>query len=105
MAAHKRTKAQRDNHLALMFKMWVRGATQTQIAEKFGLTQQQVSFDLKEARLLSLPVNADELKKARADRMIELGLVKQEFWEEWDKRKLDKEVQISGENYKRQRSM
>lgn len=93
MPAHKRTKAQRDKQILEMFKMWVRGATQGEIAKHFGVHQTQVSHDLKELCDADILDRKEEVKRLRSERLMELSLVKQEFWQQWDKSKLDKEVQ------------
>src|SRR2546425_9240796 len=93
MPARKRTKLQRDEQLGLITKMAIRGVPQSQIAKKFGLTQQQVSHDLKEVRARLLPLQTDHVLQARAERMTELALIKQEYWEQWERSKMDKEVQ------------
>jgi predicted transcriptional regulator len=93
MAAIKRTKVQRDRQLVKMTKLWVLGHSQSDIAKKFGITQQQVSYDIKEIRNRLLPENIQEMKEARTDRMMELAMFKQEFLEEWERSKRDKEIQ------------
>jgi hypothetical protein len=94
MAAHKRTKMQREADLVIMTSMWIRGKTQKEIAEKFGLTQGQISHDLKEVHVRVAALNSEVMAKKRAQRLTELAEIKREAWESWEKSKADKEVQI-----------
>jgi predicted transcriptional regulator len=76
-----------------MTRMWVRGHSQREIAKKFGITQPQVCHDLKEIRERLLPEDTQQMKEARKDRLMELAMFKQEFLDEWERSKRDKETQ------------
>lgn len=78
MAAHKRTKGQRDRELVKMAKMWVPGIPQSEISRRFRITQAQVSHDLKDIHQRLLPIDIQETSEAKKDRLLDLAVFKLE---------------------------
>lgn len=85
MAAHKRTKDERERDLARLSEQYLRGVPQWKIAEMFGVSQQQVSRDLRELRrrwLQSSQANMDELI---ARELAKIDNLEAENWTAWER--------------------
>jgi hypothetical protein len=92
-SVRKRTFPQRDAQLVKIGEMHMQGASQLEIADKFGLSQPQVSRDLKEIYRRMAPTSASEKAKLRARWLAESALMKKKLWAAWNRSTEDKEVQ------------
>ena len=99
-SGRKRTKAQRDAHLEKIASMHFRGLRQKEIAEKFGLTQAQISHDLKEIYKRMPLVDRPKSDRYRKRNLGELAEIKRECWDAWARSKQNKEVQIQEKSTK-----
>jgi predicted transcriptional regulator len=94
-SVRKRTKAERARDMTEMLAQHLRGLSQAEIALRFGLTQPQVSRDLKQAQK-EMRETADVDTRARfQEKLVELRDVKKEYWTAWERSKSDREVQVS----------
>jgi len=99
-SGRKRTKAQRDADLEKIASMHFRGLRQKEIAEKFGLTQAQISHDLKEIYKRMPLVDRPKSDRYRKRNLGELAEIKRECWDAWARSKQNKEVQIQEKSTK-----
>lgn len=96
MTGPKRTPTQRENDLERISALYLKGKRQADIAEELGVTQQQVSYDLKTIHKRwreSTTINLDEAKHRELDR---IDLLEQTYWEAWE-RSLDERTKTRTE--------
>lgn len=96
MAAPKRTDAQREHDLELISALYLRGKRQVDIAAELGVTQQQISYDLKTIQKRwqqKTVVNINEVKQRELARIDEL---ERTYWEAWE-RSLDERTKTRTE--------
>jgi len=85
--APKRTKFEREKDLLAISSLYLQGITQAEIGQRIGVSQQQISYDLKVLRkrwLQSSIVNIDE---AKARELARVDHLEREYWEAWEKSK------------------
>lgn len=102
MAQKKRTKFEREDHLRIISAMYLAGQLQRDIAEQLGITQQQVSYDLREIRQQwreTTTINMDEALNQELSRIDGLEV---EYWDAWraSKKRSEKARQSVGEKQK-----
>ncbi len=89
MAANTRSGFQREADYERITSLYLRGWRQTDIAAELGLTQQQVSYDLRVVQKRwreSTTMNLDEAKQKELSRIDEL---QNDFWTAWEESKKD----------------
>jgi len=85
--APKRTTFEREKDLLGISRQYLQGITQAEIGQGLGLSQQQISYDLKALRkrwLNSSVVNIDE---AKAKELARVDHLEREYWDAWEKSK------------------
>jgi hypothetical protein len=86
--AHKRTAGQRAAQLDTIARLTIRGKTQAEIAAVLGVSQSQISYDLKEIR--------QEWRKALKDRGFQevagWDYLESVYWNAWDTSQEQREV-------------
>lgn len=100
MAAPKRTPTQRENDLERISTLYLKGKRQVEIAVELGVTQQQVSYDLKEIHKRwreSTTINLDEAKHRELAR---LDILENTYWSAWE-RSLDERTKTRTERTSR----
>jgi hypothetical protein len=73
---------------------YLRGEYQTDIAARFGISQQQVSLDLKAIRAAWLNAAVRDFDAAKAQELAKIDTVEREYWLAWERSKQNKEVTI-----------
>ena len=84
MATPKRTKFQREADLQKITGLYLTGKTQDAIAQELGVTQQQISYDLKtiqERWRKSALVDLNEAKQRELER---IDVLEREYWQAWE---------------------
>ena len=84
MATPKRTKFQREADLQKIAGLYLTGKTQDAIAQELGVTQQQISYDLKtiqERWRKSALVDLNEAKQRELER---IDVLEREYWQAWE---------------------
>lgn len=88
----KRTKAEKEEHMNIIARMYVKGRTQMEMARELGLSQGQISNDLRnllksweESRMHNI-----DLHKNAA--LLRINMIEEELWEAWEKSKTAKKV-------------
>ena len=87
MATPKRTKFQREADLQKIAGLYLTGKTQDAIAQELGVTQQQISYDLKtiqERWRKSALVDLNEAKQRELER---IDVLEREYWQAWENSK------------------
>ena len=73
---------------------YLRGAYQADIAAQFGISQQQISLDLKAIRAAWLASAIRDFDTARAEELAKIDTVEAEYWLAWERSKKDKEIAV-----------
>lgn len=87
LAAPKRTKFERERDLLEISRLYLQGITQAEIGQRLGVSQPQISYDLRVLRnrwLQSSIVNIDE---AKARELARVDHLEREYWDAWEKSK------------------
>jgi hypothetical protein len=82
---HKRTPAQRQHDLEVISEMVLQGAKQSVIAAALSITQQQISYDLREVRRRWQTNATLSFDSYVAQEMEKLGLLEREYWAGWQR--------------------
>lgn len=92
------TQAQNDTTLAARRQQvaaaYLRGEYQADIAVRFGISQQQISLDLKAIRAAWLASAIRDFDQARAEELAKIDQVESEYWQAWERSKKDKEIAV-----------
>lgn len=91
MAAQKRNKAQREADLAAMAVLVVKGATEREIANQFGLSPATAHRDVEEIEQRWRDRAYDLVQRWKGRMMAVHDRVAREAWEEWERSKRDAE--------------
>jgi hypothetical protein len=97
MAENKRTKVQRENDLVKISQLYLAGSTQAEIAAQLGVTQPQISYDLKELRKGWLESSLVNLDEAKAQELAKIDRLEREYWSVWERSQKDKKTETTGE--------
>lgn len=89
-----RNKTERETQRAELPKLLRRGWTQAMIAEKFGVSQAQVSCDYKIVMKELRQEASEDIKELIGLKLEEYGEVKKEMWEAWEKSKKNQEERL-----------
>jgi predicted XRE-type DNA-binding protein len=81
----KKRRFERDNHLAQVAAMYLRGERQSQIAEKLGVTQQQVSYDVRSLRELWRKSALVDIDAAAGKELARIDEMEVAYWSEWER--------------------
>lgn len=79
-------------------RRYLQGEMQAEIAQSFGVSQVQISYDLKAIRAAWLASTVRDFDAARAEELARIDTVEREYWLAWERSKLDKEVAIQEQN-------
>ncbi len=83
MAAKKRTKKQRERDLATVASYYCQGLYQYQIAEKMGLSQSQICYDLKVLHKRWMESSVSDFNQRKAEELAKIDNVEKEAWVAW----------------------
>jgi len=81
----KRTVAQREKDMEYTATEYLRGKPQYVIGAALGLTQQQISYDLKELRRRWLESALQDFDTLKAKELAKIDVVESEYWSAWQK--------------------
>jgi transcriptional regulator with XRE-family HTH domain len=93
MATIKRSKVERERDLLELSDLYLKGHTQADIALRMGVSQQQISYDLKALQKRwreSALVNVDE---AKARELAKVDQLEREYWDAWERSKGNAEIE------------
>lgn len=83
MASPKRSKIERQRDKEIIAELYIKGKRQSEIAEIIGVTQQQISFDLKSIQKDWLKNTAILLDEFKVKELAKLDQLEREAWEAW----------------------
>ena len=84
MARTKRTKSKREAHLHQIQIWYVQGKLQADIAEKLDISQQQVSYDLKELQKRWHKASMQTISEAKSRELAKIDTLEMVYWEAWE---------------------
>lgn len=94
MAAKKHSNdIRREYHLALVARAYCEGQTQAAIAEQTGVTNQQISYDLRILQRRWLEQAKGDIDAARAKELAKLDNLEREYWAAYERSKVTREEQ------------
>lgn len=96
MTGPKRTPIQRENDLRLIADLYLQGKTQAAIADEVGITQQQVSYDLKSIQQRWRTDTAINLDEAKQRELARIDTLERTYWTAWE-RSLDEKTKTRTE--------
>ena len=94
MAAPTRTPDQILVHREQIAARYLRGEYQADIARALGISQQQVSYDLKAIRAAWLASAVRDFDALKAQELAKIDAVEREYWLAWERSKKDKEISV-----------
>ncbi len=92
MAAPKRTALEIERDRAEISSLYIRGWFQTAIATKLGLSQSQISYDLKAIQERWHADTARDLDADKAKELSKLDALEREYWQAWERSQLNKGI-------------
>ena len=92
MAKNKRSKVQRENDLVITSQMYCEGYPQHAIGARLGLTQQQISYDMKSLQKRWVKASVLNITRAKARELNKVDNLEREYWEAWHKSQDNKET-------------
>ncbi|GAP96084.1 hypothetical protein [Leptolyngbya sp. NIES-2104] len=87
-----RHRDRREQDLTEIARRYLMGETQSTIAESLKVSQQTISADMKLIRKRWRDSSIRDFDEAIAVELAKIDLVEAEFWEQWEKSKLPKQV-------------
>lgn len=92
MAAPARTPDQRERDLEETARLYLQGWSQVRIAEKVGVSQPQISLDLKEIRKRWLESSIRDFDQVKAEELAKIDKLESTAWEAWERSVGDRTV-------------
>jgi len=86
------SEEQREQRLADVAKLYLMGQTQAAIGKQLGVTQGQISYDLKIVRQRWLESSIRNFDEARGHELAKIDCVEAEFWAAWERSQRVKQV-------------
>lgn len=84
MAAPKRDKLTREQDLNVLTKLYFKHVPQTEIAKQLGISQGQVSQDLKKLIIRWEEVNLHQIDRYKAQQLERINVMEEEMWDAWE---------------------
>jgi transcriptional regulator with XRE-family HTH domain len=95
MPAPSRTSDQILNHRRIIAERYLRGDYQSDIARDLGISQPQISYDLKAIRAQWIAATIRDFDAAKAQELAKIDQVEAEYWKAWARSQEDKEISYS----------
>jgi hypothetical protein len=83
VAANKRTRFEVERDRALIAELYLQRHTQADIAERLGMTQQMVSYDLKAIERQWQEASVEDLAAIKRRLLDEIEVMEAEYWRKW----------------------
>jgi len=84
-AGPKRSRQEREHDLVIIAKDYFEGKYQAEIAAKLGLTQQQVSYDLKKLQKRWVAESLQHITQGKARELAKVDNLERHYWEAFRK--------------------
>jgi hypothetical protein len=85
MKKYHRDNIQREKDLLRTAELNLHGKLQSEIAEEIGVTQQQISKDLKELRKRWLNKSVEKIDQKKAEELAKIDQLERTYWDAWRK--------------------
>jgi predicted transcriptional regulator len=85
MAEKKRTPTERENDLEKLASLYLKGMRQADIAQKLGVSQPQVSYDLKEIHKRWRESTLVNINEAKHRELARIDNLENEYWRAWER--------------------
>lgn len=92
MARPKRKRIVHKRDLPVIARLYCQGKTQAEIGKQVGISQQQVSYDLKIIQKQWLKSSLVDIDTAKARELAKLDQIEREAWLAWERSQQNKEV-------------
>jgi transcriptional regulator with XRE-family HTH domain len=90
MNGPKRHRTQVKKDRVLIAEMYIRGKYQSEIASELGLTQQQISYDLKKIQKEWQKTTTLALDEYKIKELSKIDHLERTYWQEWEESKKEK---------------
>jgi len=94
--AKTRSIIERERDFTVIAKMYLTGSTQAEIALHCGVTQQQISKDVKEIQARWLASSVRDFDEMRAEQLAKIDRLEMTYWNAWEESKRDHKRQRAG---------
>lgn len=84
---NKRSKEQRIDDMNSLSRLYVKGISQMEIGRQLGISQGQVSIDLKKLLKQWEETRLDEIDRYKHEQLVRINLIEEEMWSAWEKSK------------------
>lgn len=95
MAAHKRTRFERERDLEKAARSYCLGKTQREIAEELGVSRVQITHDLAEVRKRWQVSSVAVIDERKAEQLAKIDNLERVYWESFERSCEDKEVDLA----------
>jgi hypothetical protein len=95
VAANKRTKLERERDLERTSREYLCGKTQQEMAQLFGVSQAQISYDLKVLQRRWLKSSLINIAEAKARVLARIDALERTYWEAWQRSLIEKETKTA----------
>lgn len=84
MAANKRSELQREADLLKMAGLYFQGKSQVDIAKELNITQQQVSYDLKQLQTRWVEAALEKIDAAKGRELAKIDYLERIYFQQWE---------------------
>lgn len=84
MAKPTRKKIKRQADLETIATLYLQGWKQTEIAQELGVSQQQISYDLKTLQSRWAETAARKIDEAKAEELAKIDRLERAYWDKWE---------------------
>lgn len=91
----KRPKEIKVEHLNAIAKMYVRGRTQMDMATELGVSQGQISSDLKRVLKKWEEERIHDIDRYKNEQLVRINTIEEEMWTAWEKSKITKKIVVT----------
>lgn len=91
----KRPKEVKEEHLNQIAKLYVRGTTQMDMAKMLGVSQGQISSDLRLVLKKWQEERLHDIDRYKNEQLVRINAIEEEMWAAWEKSKTTKKVIIN----------
>lgn len=85
MAAPKRTPFERERDLELTTKLYIRGKTQQEIADRVGVSREQIAYDIADIKKRWRESEIQDFNEAVVEQLRRLDELEQAHWAAWER--------------------
>lgn len=95
MKVTKRSKEQREADMNTLARLYVKGTSQIEIGRQLGVSQGQVSNDLKRLLKRWEETRLNEIDRYKHEQLLRINMIEEEMWSAWEKSKISGKKTVS----------